>query len=133
MLDTASVRQPENFRFPWTSGLLYLRLNLYDEAIESLSVAGELAPEEVGICYNLGLCYYNRGVEINDAAQKISVNVEYLAARKSALEQFSEAVNWLEKAHNLDPDDQQTILKLYQLYYWLQMTEKQKSIELLIR
>jgi len=133
MLDTASVHQPENFRFPWTSGLLYLRMNLYDEAIESLTVAGGLAPGEVGICYNLGLCYYNRGVEINEAAQKISVNVEYQAARRSAMEQFSEAVNWLEKAHELDPGDQQTILKLYQLYYWLQMTEKQKSIELLIR
>ncbi len=132
-LDTASVRHPDNYHFPWTRGLVYQRLNLYDEAIESLLMASELAPRELGIYYNLGICYYNQGVEINELAQQISNNADYQATRIRALDQFREAVKWFEKAHDLDPGEQQTNAKLYQLYYWLQMTEKQKRIELLMQ
>jgi len=132
-LDTAAIRHPDNFHFPWTRGLVFQRMNRYDEAIESLLLAIELAPGEQGIYYNLGICYYNQGVEINESAQQIRSNAEYQSARRKALDQFREAVKWFEKAHNLDPGEQQTISKLYQLYYWLQMTEKQKNIELLIR
>ena len=31
-------------------------------------MASELAPGEQGIYYNLGICYYNMGVEINESA-----------------------------------------------------------------
>ncbi|MEN8227220.1 MAG: hypothetical protein ABFS38_03625 [Bacteroidota bacterium] len=133
ILDTASSRRPENYHFPWTRGLVYQQMKLYDQAIESLSQANTLAPGEVGIYYNMGICYYNIGVKINESARKIKNNLEYQAARREATEQFREAVKWLEKAFELDPADQQTIAKLYQLYYRLQMTDKQKRMELLIQ
>lgn len=133
ILDTASSRRPENYHFPWTRGLVFQRLKLYDQAIVSLSQASTLAPGEVGIYYNLGICYYNIGVSINESARQIMSNLEYKSARREAMEQFREAVKWLEKAFELDPADQQTISKLNQLYYRLQMTEKQKTMELLIQ
>ncbi len=133
ILDTASSRRPENYHFPWTRGLVFQRLKLYDQAIVSLSQASTLAPGEVGIYYNLGICYYNIGVSINESARQIKSNLEYKSARREAMEQFREAVKWLEKAFELDPADQQTISKLYQLYYRLQMTEKRKTMELLIQ
>lgn len=133
ILDTASSRRPENYYFPWTRGLVFQRLKLYDQAIVSLSQASTLAPGEVGIYYNLGICYYNIGVSINESARQITSNLEYKSARREAMEQFREAVKWLEKAFELDPADQQTISKLNQLYYRLQMTEKQKTMELLIQ
>lgn len=133
ILDTASSRRPENYNFPWTRGLVFQRLKLYDQAIVSLSQASTLAPGEVGIYYNLGICYYNIGVSINESARQIKSNLEYKSARREAMEQFREAVKWLEKAFELDPADQQTISKLYQLYYRLQMTEKRKTMELLIQ
>jgi len=133
ILDTASSRRPENYNFPWTRGLVFQQLKLYDQAIVSLSQASTLAPGEVGIYYNLGICYYNIGVSINESARQIKSNLEYKSARREAMEQFREAVKWLEKAFELDPADQQTISKLNQLYYRLQMTEKQKTMELLIQ
>ena len=133
ILDRAAGRRPDNYHFLWTRGLVSQRMLLYDQAILSLTQASELAPDEVGIYYNLGICYYNIGVDINEKAQQIRSNFEYQAARKLAMEKFREAVIWLEKAYELEPGDQQTISKLYQLYYWLQMTEKQKTMELLIR
>lgn len=133
ILDRASDRRPENHNFLWTRGLVYQQMELYDEAIVSLTQASELAPGEVGILYNLGICYYNIGVNINERAQQIRTNLEYQAARKQSMEKFTEAVTWLEKAYELEPDNQDTISKLYQLYYRLQMTDKQKAMELLIR
>ena len=61
--------------------------------------------------------------------RKMKNNQKYQNARKQAKEEFREAVKWLEKAHDLDPTDQETISKLYQLYYRLQMTDKLKAIE----
>ena len=134
LLNAASERHPDNHIFPWTCGLVYQRMNLFELAIESLSRAASMAPgEEVGIYYNLGICYYNIGVTINESAREIKSNLEYKAAKQQALEKFRESVNWLEKAFDLDPADQQTISKLSQLYYRLQMTEKQKSLEMLLQ
>ncbi len=133
ILDRAASRRPDNYHFLWTRGLVYQRMLLYDKAILDLTQASELAPGEVGIYYNLGICYYNIGVVINEEAQQIRNNLEYQVARKQSMEKFREAVKWLEKAYELESGDQQTISKLYQLYYRLQMTEKRKTMELLIR
>ncbi len=133
ILDRAASRRPENYHFPWTRGLVYQRMKLYDEAIASLLQASLLGPGEIGIYYNLGICYYNIGVNINESARQIKNSLEYQSAHKKSMDQFSEAVNWLEKAYALDPSDQQTISKLYQLYHRLQMTEKRRSMELLMR
>jgi len=133
ILDTAFSRRPANYLFPWTRGLVYQRMERYDDAIESLLTARTLAPGEVGIYYNLGVCYFNMGVDVNESARFIKNITEYQAASRKAGEEFQEAVRWLEKAYEMDPADQQTISKLYQLYHRLQMTDKQKTMELLIR
>ena len=129
ILNTALSRRPDNYNFSWTRGLIYQSMGNYDQAIASLSHANTLAPGEDEIYYNLGICYFNIGVEINETARKMKNNLKYKNARKQAKEEFREAVKWLEKAYDLDPTDQETISKLYQLYYRLQMTDKLKAIE----
>ena len=133
ILDSAAVRMPENYVFPWTLGMVHQRMGLNEVAIGNFLTASDLAPGKVRIYYNLGICYYNTGVEISESARHIRNKVEYQAARMQAKASFQDAVRWLEKAYESDPGDQQTISKLYQLYYRLQMTEKQKTMELLIR
>jgi len=126
VLDSAIARKPENYHFPWTRGLVYQQMELYDQAIESLVHASGLAPEEVDILYNIGLCYYNMGVEISEHSREIYNNREYQAARKRSREQLRQSLDWLEKAYKLDPSNQLITYKLNQLYYQLQMPEKQK-------
>ncbi len=133
ILDSAYVRMPENYLFPWTLGMVYQRMGMNELAIGNFVKASDLAPGEVRIYYNLGICYYNIGVEISESARLIQNNVKYQAARMQAKASFEGSVRWLEKAYEIDPGDQQTISKLYQLYYRLQMTEKRKTMELLIR
>jgi hypothetical protein len=92
-----------------------------------------MAPSEAGICYDLGISYFNIGVEIEESARNIKNNSEYQAARLEAKKNFIEAINWLEKAYAIDPGHQSTISKLSQLYGRLQLTEKEKKMEILVR
>lgn len=57
---------------------------------------------------------------------------EYRRIREQYRAQFEEAVIWLEKSYELDPENDKTVAKLYQLYYQLQMKEKQESLQLTI-
>jgi tetratricopeptide (TPR) repeat protein len=132
LLDTAMVRKPGNPVFPWSCGLVYQQKGAYGQAIELLMKASRLAPEEPMICYHLGICNYNIGVAINEAARHIRDNARYRVERERARARFMEAVKWLEKAHEMDPGYRPAIAKLQQLYYHLQMTDKQKAMELLL-
>jgi tetratricopeptide (TPR) repeat protein len=129
LMDSAIVHQADNHYFPWTRGLLYQNLEQYELAIEDLKHASKLAPEEVTIYYNLGICYYNMGVEIDKKALRIRSNMEYRAIRAEAKTSFEEAVVWFEKAYDANSRHQPTILKLYQLYSRLEMTQKRDAMK----
>ncbi len=129
LMDSAIVHQPDNHYFPWTRGLLYQNLEQYELAIEDLLYASKLDPEEITIYYNLGICYYNMGVEIDKKALQIRSNMEYRAIRAEAKISFEKAVVWFEKAYEANPKHQATILKLYQLYSRLDMIQKRDSMK----
>ena len=129
LMDSAIVHQPDNHYFPWTRGLLYQNLEQYELAIEDLLHASKLAPEEITIYYNLGICYYNMGVEIDKKALQVRSNMEYRAIRADAKISFEKAVVWFEKAYEANPRHQPTILKLYQLYSRLEMIQKRDSMK----
>lgn len=133
LMDSAILHQPENHYFPWTRGLLYQNLEQYELAIEDLLYASKLDPEEITIYYNLGVCYYNMGVKIDKKALQIRNNREYRAIRTEAKLSFEKAVVWFEKSYEANPTDQPTILKLYQLYSRLDMTQKRDYMKRLIR
>jgi len=133
LMDSSVLHKPENHFFPWTRGLLYQNREMYEPAISDLVLASELAPDEVDILYNLGVCYYNMGVELNESALRIRNNSQYKAVRAEALSNFDEAVKWFEKAHRADPQHQATIQKLYQLYSRMEMNEKRKEMQRLLR
>ncbi len=133
LIDSSIMHQPENHYFPWTRGLLHQNQEQYEPAIEDLLHASKLAPEEITIFYNLGICYYNMGVEIDKKALRIRNNMEYHSVRAEARINFEEAVVWFEKAYEANPVHQPTIEKLYQLYSRLEMTQKRDSMKRLIR
>ena len=132
VLDKAIDYKPEYYRLYWGKGLVYRRMRKFDEAIESFKAALERAPNEPKIYYQLGVIYYNRGIELREASLKIKDNDAYQEVREQAREQFIEAVSWLEKSYEMDPSDEKTISRLYQLYYQLQWREKEESLKLLI-
>jgi len=130
ILDDAIDNRPEHYRFLWGKGLIQRRMGIYDEAIESFLAAAELAPHEAKIYYHLGVIYYNIGIDLQEASLNIKDIARYHELREQSREKFLEAVKWLEQSYELDPSDEKTISRLSQLYYQLQMKEKEKSLKL---
>lgn len=134
ILKEAISHHPDNYRYHWALGLVYSDMEKYQEAILSFKQAAELTEEKPPeLFYQVGVCYYNIGIDLREAALQISENNEYMLVRDQYLAQFREAVIWLEKSFELDPGNERTITRLYQLYYQLQMKEKQETFEQLIR
>lgn len=132
IVDRAVKASPGSSRFHWAKGLIYRRMNNYQEAIESFLKAAELSPDQAALCYHLGVCYYNMGIELRESALKIDENDHYREIREQYLEKFREAVEWLELSYELDPANEETVSKLYQLYYQLQMKAEQESLQHLL-
>ena len=134
ILDAALARHPDNFRYHWALGLVHNEMNHHQEAINSLTKAIELAhdvPPE--LFYQLGVCYYNIGIGLREEALQIRENDAYMEIRNQYLDQFREAVKWLERSYALDPGNENIISKLSQLYYQLQMKENQETFEQLMQ
>ena len=129
VLDKSIEARPENYRFLWARGLVYEEMNRYDDAIQSFLQATELSEDNPELYYHLGVGYYNIGIELRESALNITENAAYRKAREKYQEKFREAVRWLERSYELDPENQNTVTRLHQLYRQLQMTEKQKNLE----
>lgn len=133
ILKEAIKHHPDHFRFHWAQGLVYSDMEKYPEAILSFKKAADLTEENPPeLYYQLGVSYYNIGIDLRESALLISENDEYMVVRDQYLARFREAVTWLEKSYELDPARERTISLLYQLYYQLQMKEKQETFEQLI-
>lgn len=129
VLDSAAFREPGNYIYPYTRGLVLQKSELYNDAIEAYEKALLLAPDEFKIYANIGTCYYNMGVEIDVNARNITNNYAFRQEKVKATEAFEYAVHWLEQAYEKDPDDQKVITKLYQLYKLLHITDKVRDME----
>ena len=132
VLDRAIEARPDNYRYYWARGLVYRRMNNNEEAIKSFILADERSPESPALYYHIGICYYNMGIELRESALRILENNEYAAIRRQYLDKFREALKWIEKSYELDPDNQETASTLYQLYDQLQMRKEQESLRRLM-
>ena len=129
VLDRSIEARPDNYRFLWARALVYEKINQYEEAIQSFLQATELAKDKPELYYHLGVCYYNIGIELRESALEITDNDSYREAREEYLDKFREAVHWFERSYELDPHNEKTVTRLQQLYYQLQMKDKQLSLD----
>jgi tetratricopeptide (TPR) repeat protein len=92
----------------------------------------ELKADYFDAIYNLGALYFNQAVRINDAAQDIKDNKKYAEEQKKADGKFAQALPHLEKAHELDAKDVNTLSSLKQLYARTGDLEKFKKMKTLL-
>jgi len=129
LLDDASSKNPSNFIFPYSKGLIYQKREQYQTAIDAYKKALTITPGETKIYANIGTCYYNIGVEIERNARTITNNRAFTREKEKSEEAFETAVTWFEKALDKDPDNQYIITKLYQLYSVLGISDKMDNME----
>jgi tetratricopeptide (TPR) repeat protein len=101
----------------------------YNEAIAAYKNALTLPSDTLKIYTAIGTCYYNIGAEIEEKARTISDNYRYLREKEKSAVAFESAVQWFEKAYEMNPHHRETITKLYDLYNVLDKTEKMRMLE----
>lgn len=133
VLDEAANREPESFRYPSTRGLIHQKTGNYQEAINAYSEASNLAPEELTIYLNIATCYYNIGVEVEEAARTISNSRLVQQEKAKSSNAFESAVKWLDKAWEMGLEDKAMMSRFLELYRSLQVLDKVIELENHIR
>jgi len=116
-LGEAIALDDENYLLYFNRGTIYDQEGDIDNAKKDYLTALELNPSSFGGNYNLGALYFNAGVETNNKANGTSNNTVYKKLKKQADTAFAKALPYLEAAHDLEPEDKNTLLSLKQLYY----------------
>ncbi len=127
-LKLAREGDPDNPQFYTAEAHLYDKMGDKEKAKERYKKAIEIDPEFFEAYYNLGVLYFNDGVELTDKANQETDNKKYMVAKQLADEKFEEALPYIEKAHELQPDDKGIMSTLRTLYYRLNMEEKYQEI-----
>lgn len=129
-LKIAKEKDPDNATYFFAEGLIYDRIGKVKNAKNAYQRSIDLDPDLFTSQYNLGALIFNQGVIMVEEANKILDNEKYTAAREAADLQFAEALPYLEKAHELNKDDIDTMETLKLIYYRLKMMDKYRRIDI---
>lgn len=116
--DKAIANDPENPAMFYNRGLINDQIGNQEAAAADYNKALQYDPSFFDAAYNLGAMYYNIGVEWNNKASGYGLDetTKYEEASNKANEYFALAKPALEKAHEIDPEDRNTIASLIKIY-----------------
>jgi len=124
----AKRNDPSNSILYFAAGIIYLNEEKFDEAIVELKRSIELEPNMFDAQYGIGAAYINKAASMYRAAETIMDVNQYNTAIDNANEVYTNALPFMEKAHQLNPEDVYTMQNLRELYYRLRMTDKYDAI-----
>ena len=103
---------------------------MMEEAVNAYEKALELRPNYFKPAFNLGAIYVNRAAELQSMANNLplSETEKYNKMKKEADSMLQKAMPMLEKAHEIDPNDVNTMSSLKEIYARLNKQEKLKDI-----
>lgn len=127
-LKIAKEKDPGNASYFFAEGLIFDRTGKVNNARNTYQRSIDLDPEFFTSQYNLGVLIFNQGVKMVEEANKILDNEKYTVAREAANVRFAEALPYLEKSHELNPGDIQTMETLKLIYYRLKMMDEHTLI-----
>ncbi|MBN1927423.1 MAG: tetratricopeptide repeat protein [Prolixibacteraceae bacterium] len=129
-IDFAIAEKPENASFYTAKGGMLERMGRVEDAIEMYKKSIEVDPDQFTPYYNLSVIYYNRGVEVVNAANSIppSETDKYDAEIEKAKEHFKQSLPYIEKAYEIDSTEIAILESLKTIYYRLKMTDKYDEI-----
>lgn len=125
----AKENDTTNYSLYYAAGIMYLNQNKFDEAITELTKSIELKSDFYDNQYALGVSYINKAADMFVKANDIMDIKKYTAATDEANIVYSKALPYMEKAHELKPEDTFAMQSLKELYYRLKMTDKYNTIK----
>ena len=127
-LNIAEEKDSGNPSIYFAKGTLYEKIGERDNAIKEYLRSLEVDPEFYNSWFNLGAAYFNNAVELYDVANTKEDLKEYNKAKAEADEALKKAIEPMEKAHSLKPDDPDSLETLKTIYYRLGEDEKYQEI-----
>jgi tetratricopeptide (TPR) repeat protein len=128
-IKVAKEADPGNSTLYFAAGIMYLNSSQYDPAIEELTKSIELKPDVYDAQYGLGAAYINKASDMFVKANEIMDVKKYSAAIDEANAVYAKALPYMEKAHELNPEDVYAMRSLQELYYRLKQTDKYNAIK----
>lgn len=125
----AKENDPSDYSLYYAAGIIFLNQNKFDEAIIELTKSIELKSDLYDNQYALGVAYINKAADMFLKANDIMDVKKYTAATDEANIVCSKALPYMEKAHELKPEDTFAMQSLKELYYRLKMTDKYNAIK----
>ncbi len=124
-LNSAIALDPKNANLYFARGTAYDNLKQALKAESDYRQAIAIDSMYFDPTYNLGALFFNAAAEMANEANKIpfSKQKEFLAADAKAKAAFEKARPYLEKAHQLQPEDTNTMVSLQQLYAQLKLND----------
>lgn len=127
-LQAAVDKDPKNANLHFALANVNDRLEKFEDAERGYKKAIELKPDYFDAIFSIGALYFNKAVKITEAANLISDNTKYQKEIARADEFMKYSLPYLEKAHELNPKDRETMVSLKKLYALLEMTDKYNKI-----
>ena len=126
MLIAATEKEPNNNLLWFNLGVIYEKSKQMDEAEKSYKKCVEIDPNYVSGLYGLGVMYFNQGSDLYNEANDIppTEQKKYDAKIAEGNAKYELAMPLLEKTHELDPDDLNTMIALKTIYYKLELMDK---------
>ncbi|MEZ5199514.1 MAG: tetratricopeptide repeat protein [Bacteroidales bacterium] len=108
-----------------------MRNSAFDEAVIAYDKAIELKPDYFDPNYNMGALYVNKAASVIDQANQLPLDAQdkYDRLKAQADQYLTTCLPYLEKAHELLPDDVSTLVSLKEIYTRLKMDEKRKEVD----
>lgn len=117
----AMEMDPENYILYLVEGSLYMKLEEYGKAIESLKVSLAKNPQQFESNYNIGLSYVSIANEMLNEANMIADNKEYEIAKNKAFDEMKKAIPYFLDAEKANPTSLATLEFLREIYLKLKM------------
>lgn len=128
-LTLAQEKETDNPSIYFAKGVQYEAMGEKEKAMEAYHESIEVDPEFFNSWFNIGALHFNNAVELYDLANTKEDLDEYNAAKEAADTELKMAIDPMEKAYELNPDEKASLETLQTIYYRLGMTEEYEAIK----
>jgi tetratricopeptide (TPR) repeat protein len=128
-LELAEKKESSNPSIYFAKGTLFEKVGEDEKALQAYKQALEIDPDYFNAHFNIGALHYNNAVELYDIANSKEDLDEYNAAKAVADKELAKTLPYMEKAHELRPNDRPVLETLQTVYYRLQMMDKYEEVK----
>ncbi len=128
-LNKAIQKDQSNPSFYYARGVLNDNSKNFDAALNDYNTCLKLDPQYFNALYNLGVMYFNKGVEEMNLANAETDFKKYEAQKAVAEKTFKESMPFFEKAREIRPEEAAVLESLKTLYYRFEMMDKYNEVD----